>query len=107
MPGDPLFHLTVTFALITGTAAGVLSLLSWEVFRHSAMGRVVFLFTVLMTVFILYHALLMVRGEPSAVLQALESLFYTGLAVFALLMLRVERQFGDSDGGREVWTPWR
>lgn len=107
MPGSTLFHLTVTFALITGTAAGVLSLLSWEVFRHSAMGRVIFLFTGLMTVFILYHALLMVRGEPSVALQALESFIYGGLAIFALLMLRVERQFGDEDATGEVWTPWR
>lgn len=105
MPGDTLFHISVTFAIVTGTAAGVLALLSWEVFRHSVFGRVIFGFTALMAVFILYHALLMTFADRFPLVPLLESLFYTGLAVFVGLMLRVELAL--SDDSREVPIPWR
>jgi hypothetical protein len=105
MPGDTLFHLSVTFAIVTATAAGVLALLSWEVFRHSVFGRVIFGFTVLMAIFIMYHALLMTFADRSPLIPVLESLFYTGLAVFVGVMLRVELTL--SDDSSEVPIPWR
>lgn len=106
MPGDTLFHLSVTFAIVTGTAAGVLALLTWEVFRHSVFGRVIFAFTALLAVFIVYHALLMTyKGEVPGI-AVLESLFYTGLAVFVGLMLRVELALRNEDA-RGVQMPWR
>ena len=106
MPGDTLFHLSVTFALVTGTAAGVLAILNWEVFRHSIFGRVIFGFSVLMAVFILYHSLLMAFRDEVPAIALLESLFYTGLAVFVGLMLRVELSLSDEES-REVLVPWR
>ena len=96
----------MTFAVVTGTAAGVLSLLSWEVFRRSAFGRVVFTLCALMTVFIVYHVLVLVTGQPGPLLELLEALLYTGLVAFVLLALHVERQFGDASD-RGVGRLWR
>lgn len=105
MPGDAVFHVTVTFAVVTGTAAGVLSLLTWEVFRRSAFGRVIFAFSGLLSVFILYHVLLLVAGELGGLLAVLESVLYTGLVAFVILVVHVERQFSDAD--ERVIRPWR
>lgn len=85
-----LFGLSVTFALVTGTAAGVLGLLSWEVFHRSAFGRVILVLTVLLWVFTLYHALLLVYTEPVPAIELLRSVLYTGVAVFIALMLRMQ-----------------
>jgi len=107
MTGSGLFHLSVTFAIVTGSAAGILSLLSWEVFRHSTFGRVVFAFSILMSVFILYHVLLMVVPEPRLFLSLVESLFYTALAAFVVYMVHVEYQLGGDRTAGGVMHRWR
>jgi hypothetical protein len=106
MVGDGLFHVTVTFALVTGTAAGVLSLLTWEVFRRSVFGRVIFVFSVVMSLFIIYHVLLLVLGESNGFLAVLDSVLYTGLVAFIIMVIHVERQFSDKPT-QEVRRPWR
>ena len=90
MPGGLIFHLTVTFAIVTGTAAGVLALLSWEVFRQSAFGRVIFALTGLLSLFIFYHVLVLGFGAHLPQVEFLQSLLYTAFAVFIVLMIRVE-----------------
>jgi hypothetical protein len=92
MSGTVTFHLTVTFAIVMGTAAGVLALLSWEVFRQSAFGRVIFVLTALLSLFILYHVVLLGFGEHLPQAEVLQSLLYTAFAVFIGLMIRTERR---------------
>ena len=91
-----MFHLTVTFAIVTGTAAGVLALLSWEVFRQSAFGQVIFALSGLMSLFILYHVAVLGFGAHLPQVEVLQSLLYTGFAVFIGLMIRVELRMRDS-----------
>ena len=106
MPGDTLFHFSVTLAIVTGTAAGVLAVLNWEVFRHSVFGRAIFGLAILMAVFILYHALLMSFKGTVPGITVLESVFYTGVAAFVGVLLRVELALSD-DETQEVPVPWR
>lgn len=78
---DPLFRLTITLALIAGTAASLLSLLTWEVFRQSPFGRAIFFLTFFMSVFIIYHAVLLSAGALSYLTHIVESIVYTGFAI--------------------------
>lgn len=92
MKESTLFNLTVTFALVTGTGAGLLSLLTWEIFRRSPFGRVVFSLSIFTSVFVLYHAvLLVVQAHPLAA-DLLRSLAYTALVVIIGLLARVQRR---------------
>lgn len=82
MPDATLFTLSVTLALVTGVAAGVLALLSWEIFRASPFGRALFTLTIVMSVFTLYHALLLVFQTGGLFSTKLvESAIYTGMAL--------------------------
>lgn len=85
-----MFNLAVAFALVTGTAAGLLSLLTWEIFRYSPLGRVVFALSTVMSLLILYHVLLLVFQAEPFVAELVRSVAYTGLVVFILLMIRVQ-----------------
>lgn len=78
---DPLFRLSITFALIAGTAAALLALLTWEVFRQSAFGKAIFFLTFFMSVFILYHTVLITIAAESILVEVIESIVYTGFAI--------------------------
>lgn len=45
--------ITVVFALVTGTAAGILALLSLEILRQSPLGRAMALFSFTLVLFII------------------------------------------------------
>lgn len=81
MVGDSLFQLSITFALVAGTAASLLALLTWKVFRQSSFGRAIFFLTFFMSVFILYHAVLLSVAGNTVVLNIIESIVYTGFAI--------------------------
>ncbi len=87
-----LFNVTVAFAIVTGTAAGLLSLLTWRVFRRSPFGRVVFALSLLLSVFILYHVLLIASQSEPAFAKVLFSATYTALVAFIWLAVRAQRQ---------------
>lgn len=76
-----MYQLTIIFALIAGTAATLVAILTWEVFRQSSFGRAIFFLSFFMSVFILYHAVLLVLEIPSIYVDAVESIVYTGFAI--------------------------
>ncbi|MFB6130542.1 MAG: hypothetical protein ABEJ28_06950 [Salinigranum sp.] len=87
-----LFDLSVAFAIVTGTGAGLLSILSWELFRRSPLGRAIFVLSSTMSVFILYHVLLLgLQAQPS-LLRVIESVAYTGVFVFVAAMVLSQRR---------------
>lgn len=88
-----LAHVSVALALVTGTAAGVLSLLSWEIFRHSPFGRAVAVLSVFMSIYIIYHGVVLVLHPEPLIAKLLENAAYTGLVVFIAMMIRVQRRF--------------
>ncbi len=98
MSGLTLFGLSVTFALVTGTGAGVLGLLSWEVFSRSTFGRVVLALTAMLWLFAFYHAFLLIYQEPIPELQLLRTGVYAGIAVFIALTLRMQLSIRPSSG---------
>lgn len=92
MPHNPIEVLTVVYALITGTSAGLLALLSLEVLRHSPIGRAMLLFAIAILLFIIYHILVLFVTVPDIVMTGLPSLMYTLLAAGIWTLVLVERR---------------
>jgi Ca2+/Na+ antiporter len=82
---------SLVFAIIAGTAAGVLSLLMLEILRRTPFGRAVLALTVVMILFVGYHVVL-ILNEPFAVADVVQSVLYTAVAVFVWLMVWSQRR---------------
>lgn len=87
MGDGALFTLSVLFSLVTGTAAGVLSLLALEILRRSPFGRAVFVLSLVMVTFVLYHATLFFSPVSLVITEVVRSTLYTGVAVFVWVMV--------------------
>lgn len=87
MEGESLYTLTVVFSLVSGTAAAILSLLTWESLHRSPFGRAVFVLSFVMGVFTFYHVFILVYPTQSVFVQVFKSLVFTGVAVFVWMMV--------------------
>ena len=96
-----VFTLTVTFAMVTGTAAGLLSILSWRIFRHSPLGKASFALSMVLSTFTLYHVVLITAGVGGFPVRLFEAAVYTGLAVFIGLTIRSQWRVRDYLSGVE------
>ena len=92
MAGDVVYNLTVAFSLATGSAAGLLSLLTWETLRRSPVGRAGFVLSVVMVLFIVYHVLLLVSPAPPAFAVVFKSALFTGVALFIWMLVWSQRR---------------
>lgn len=96
MPDDLLFTATIIFALISGTIAGFLSLLTWEILRESPFGRAVLALALAMVTFILYHVILLLFPSTPMTAKLLKSAMFTGVMIFIWMMAwdqhRVQRE---------------
>lgn len=92
MAGDVLYTVSLAFSLVSGTAAGLLSLLTWESLRQSPFGRAVFVLSVVMVVFTLYHVFLLVYPTPPPITQAFKSLLFTGVTAFVWMLVWSQRR---------------
>lgn len=90
---EVLTHVSVALALVTGTAAGVLSVLSWRIFRRSPFGRAVAVLTVFMSLYIFYHGVILAIHPEPWFAKLIEHAAYTGLVVFIAMMIRLQRRF--------------
>lgn len=69
MVGPTIQTISIPFAVATASGAGLLSLLSWRVFRDAALGRIVGALALIMGVTTVYHVLLI--GFPDSTMVAL------------------------------------
>lgn len=88
--------LGIVFALITGTAAGLLSLLTWEILKQSPFGRGVLVLSIAMFLFVGYHTLALVFPAAEVLLELVKSGLFTGVAVFILLLIVNEHRIKDT-----------
>ncbi|MFB6253664.1 MAG: hypothetical protein ABEI06_03550 [Halobacteriaceae archaeon] len=96
MVSQALVDLTIGFALVTGTGAGILALLMWEIFRYTLFGKALFVLTAVMSIFIIYHGILMIRPTNLLLVQILRSSIYTGLLIFIGMMIIIQREMKSS-----------
>ena len=92
MVGEVLYNLTVAFSLVAGSAAGLLSLLTWETLRRSPFGRAVFVLSLVMVLFILYHVVVLVSPTPPPYVLVFKSALFTGVAVFIWMLVWSQRR---------------
>lgn len=83
---DPLFTVSVVFAMMTATAGFVLALLGYEIFRGAPFGRMIAFLAIILFVLAAYHALLLVIGRESV--PILEAAAFTALLLWVVLMIR-------------------
>lgn len=94
-----MYELTVTFSLVAGTAALLLSLLLWDTLYRTPFGRAVFAIAVLMGLFSLYHVVVLTLPERLFVTTAAKSVTLTGAVVVVGLMIRLDRRLRDRTTG--------
>ena len=102
MVAEPLYDLTVAFSLAAGTAAGLLSLLTWEALRRSPFGRAVFVLSLVMVLFIAYHVVVLVWPSLPGFAVLFKSVLFTGVAVFVWMLVWSQRRLQappTADGG--------
>jgi hypothetical protein len=87
MVGKVVFNLTVAISLMTGSAAGLLSLLTWETLRRSPFGRAVSVLSLVMVLFIIYHVLILLTPTMQAYSVLFESALMAGVAIFIWLLI--------------------
>lgn len=87
MVSETLYNLTVAFSLAAGSAAGLLSLLTWETLRRSPFGRAVFFLSLVMVLFIVYHVVLLVSPTTPAYVVLFKSALFTGTAGFVWMLV--------------------
>lgn len=103
MVSDTVYNLTVAFSLATGSAAGLLSLLTWETLRRSPFGRAVFVLSLVMVLFIVYHVVLLVSPTMAVFAMLFKSALFTGTALFVWMLvwsqhrLRARPETGPAD----------
>lgn len=91
-----LYRLSIPFAIVTATGAGILAALSWNVLRESPFGTTLKLLALVMSIVTVYHGGLLITGAETPALQFLLILGY----VLVLLSLVI----GGSELNRDRWT---
>lgn len=92
MVSEAFYTLTVAFSLAAGSAAGLLSLLTWETLRQSPFGRAVFVLSLLMVLFIAYHTVLIVSPTTTVYATFFKGALFTGTAVFVWMLVWSQRR---------------
>lgn len=92
MAEETFVTLTVALSLVAGTAAGLLSLLTWEILRQSPLGRAVFVLSIVLVIFTVYHVVVLVSPISPMVAQLFKSATFTAAAVFIWTMVWIERR---------------
>lgn len=87
MVGAAEYNLTVAFSLATGSAAGLLALLTWEALRKSPFGRAVFVLSLVMVLFIVYHVVVLVSPGLSSFARLFRSVLFTGTAIIVWMLV--------------------
>lgn len=87
MVSETFYNFTVAFSLAAGSAAGLLSLLTWETMRQSPFGRAVFLLSLVLVVFIAYHVVLLASPPTGPVLAVFKSAMFSGVTVFIWMLV--------------------
>lgn len=90
---------SILFAIIGGTAAGVLSLIFGGILRETPFGMIVTLLTLTLSGVILYHVFLIIAGGESIFLDTLRSAMHTVVAIFLWLVIATNEQIQQNASG--------
>lgn len=102
MVNTTVHTLSAIFAIISGTGAGFLALVFWQVLRESPFGTVVALLSGTMSAMIVYHVVLFVVEPDTLLVEILRSGLYTIVAIFLWLVIATHQQIEQSAGGGDA-----
>lgn len=86
MGGELVHKVSLLFSLVTGTSAAVLSILLLEILNKSRFGRIVVVLSLLMVIFVSYHAILVLWTGELVIAEGLKSAMFTVVAGFVWLV---------------------
>lgn len=98
MVWDSIIAVTLLFSIITGTAASILSLLTLEILVRSPFGRAVFVLSLVLALFVLYHVALVLLPGQLMLEHSIKSVTYTGVAAFVWLMVWSQHRLRQESG---------
>jgi len=87
-----IHHLSIVFAIVTGTAAGVLALLAWRILRRGPFGRGIFVLSLAMSLFIVYHAALIEWPSEPLETELARTATYSLMLVVIVLLIQSHRR---------------
>jgi hypothetical protein len=82
-----VYDVSVLFAVISGTSATLLSLLLWSVFRQSPIGKVLFGFLFVMSMFTVQNGLVLVFSCEVVLVRLFKSGINTTILLFVAYLL--------------------
>lgn len=100
MIGEFWVNLALLFSFVTGTVAMTLSLLTWRIFRTSAVGQTVVALTVAMVLFNFYHGFALLLPQSELFTSILKSITFTAIALFIAFSIRFDRKVGTDSSTR-------
>ncbi len=99
MVGASVHTVTLLFAVIMGTAAAILSVLTLEVLWRSPFGKAVVVISIVLGLFVVYHALLLVQPGRALIDGWFTSVMYGGVAVSVWLIVWNQHRIRRRQGG--------
>lgn len=92
MPDTALHVLSILFAIITGTGAGILVLLSRDILRESPFGDAIVSLLTVIWLLTIYHAVLLVTGSETVLLEILRLIAVALLLFSVVSVIKADRK---------------
>lgn len=96
MVDSTAYTFSALFAIVSGTGAGLLALLFWQVLRESPFGTVIVLLSVTMSAMIVYHVVFFIIEPDTLLLDTVRSALYTIVAIFLWLVIATHQRIKNS-----------
>lgn len=88
MFGEFGYVTTALFALIVGSVAGTMAVLTWDIFRESTFGTAIFVLIAVFSIFTLHHVFLLSVEPQPAEFRSYQALLNTAVVIFVGLVIR-------------------
>jgi hypothetical protein len=88
MFGEFGYVTTALFALVVGSVAGTMAVLTWDIFRESTFGTAIIGVAVAFSIFTLHHVFLLSVEPRPAEFRSYQALLNTVVVIFVGLMIR-------------------
>jgi len=99
MFGEFGYVTTALLALIVGSVAGTMAVLTWDIFRESTFGTAIIVLVVVFSIFTLHHVFLLSVEPRLAESRLYQALLNTVVVIFVGLVIRHRNRLQATTGG--------
>lgn len=93
-----IYVTTALLALVVGTVAATMSVLTWDIFRTSTFGTAIIGVAVAFSVFTLHHVFIISIEPRPAETRMYQALLNTAILMFIVMMIRHDRRLRTDEG---------